>query len=99
MAAYTASVTSTWDLAAQLMGIREEVDSEEAGRGQRELELGNELMDKLSEVLGRPREDLTWEELKKMNQQTISVGIDARNSHLLRTKIEWEGNTRGLAQI
>ena len=32
MAAYTASVTGTWDLAAQLMGIREEEDSEEAGQ-------------------------------------------------------------------
>ena len=64
-----------------------------------ELELGNELMDKLSEALGRPREDLTWEELNKMNQQKISVGIDARNSHLLKAKMEWEGHTRGLGRM
>ena len=99
MAAYTVSVTGTWDLAAQLMDIREEEDSEEAGREQLKLELGNELLDKLSEALGRPREDLTQEELKKMKQQAISIGIEARNSHLLRAKIEWLGNTIGLARM
>ena len=99
MAAYTASVTGTWDLAAKLMNIREEEDSEESGREGLELELGNELMDKLSEALGRPREDLTWEELKKMNQQEISVGIDARNSHLLKARMERMGDTRGLGRM
>ena len=64
-----------------------------------ELELGNELMDKLYEVLGRPREDLTWEELKKMNQEEISVGINARNSHLLKARMEQMGNTRGLGRM
>ena len=59
--------------------------------------MGNELMDKLSKALGRPREDLAWEELKIMNQQAISVGIGARKSHILMTKMEQEGNTRGLA--
>ena len=99
MAAYTASVTDTWDLAAKLMGIREEEDSEQAGQERLELELGNELLDKLSEVVGRPREDLNWEELKKMNQQEISVGIDARNSHLLKARMEQIGNTRGLGRM
>ena len=99
IAAYTASVTGTWDLAAQLMGIREEELSEEAGQDRLELELGNELMDKLSEALGRPREDLTWEELKKMNQQEISVGIDARNSHLLKVRMERTGDERGLGRM
>ena len=82
------------------MGNREEVDSagiEKAGRERMELKLGNKLIDKLSEELGRQREDLTWEELKKMNQQEISVGIDARNSHLLKAKMERVGDTRGLA--
>ena len=64
-----------------------------------ELELGNELMDKLSGVLGRPREDLNWEELKKMNHQEISVCIDTRNSHLIKTRMEWTGDTRGLGRM
>ena len=64
-----------------------------------ELKLGNELMDKLSEALGRPREDLTWEELKKINQQEIFVGIDTRNSLLLKAKMEQEGDTRGLGRM
>ena len=44
---------------------------------------GNELRDKIYEALGKLREDLTWEELKRINQQAISMSIDARNSHLI----------------
>ena len=61
------------------------------------LKLDNELMENLSMVLGRPSEDQAWEELKGINQQAISMSMDARNSHLLMTKLELEGDTRGLA--
>ena len=82
------------------MGIREEADhegTEEAGKERMELELGNLPMQKLSEAIGRPREDQIWDELKGKNQQTISISVDARNSHLLWAKLEAERDTRWLA--
>ena len=64
-----------------------------------EQELDKELMDKLCKALGRPREEVTWEGLQGMNQRAISVYIDARNTHLVMTRLEAEGDRRGLARM
>ena len=99
IAAYTASVTGTWDLVTQLMGNRDRAGREEWEEERMEQELDEELMEKLCEALGRPRDEVTWEELQGMNQQAISVSIDARNSHLVMTRMEVEGDRRGLGRM
>ena len=44
-------------------------------------------------------EDTMKSETSSQVCQVISVSLDARNSHLLMTKLDLEGNTRGLAQM
>ena len=64
-----------------------------------ELKLDNVQMDKLSEALGRPKEDLIWEELKGMNQQAISMSMQASNYHLLMSRMEALEDIRGLVRM
>ena len=111
IAAYTASVCNTWELVSALMGIgigvREEgegeevavADEEDLGEERMEQELGEELMFKLCEAMGRPRDEVTWEELQGLNQHAISVFIDARNTHLMVTKMDRVGEVRDRARI
>ena len=109
IALFTASVCNTWELVAALVSVTvagegEEAaveDEEEQGMGEERMEqlLDEELMTKLCEAMGRPRDEVTWEELKGLNQHAISVFIDGRNTHIMNTKMDRIGEVRGRARI
>ena len=63
------------------------------------MEVKEEVVVQLAEAMGRPREDLSWEELMGFNQKALSTFIDARNAHIHTTRIDREGNTREKARV
>ena len=111
IAAFVASVCGTWPLVQELMGIQGEVGlvgeggySPASGLPEEEVEtiqkeVREEVVVQLAEAMGRPREDLSWEELMGFNQKALSTFIDARNAHIHTTRIDREGNTREMARV
>merc|ERR1711867_259859 len=62
-------------------------------------EVREEVVVQLAEAMGRPREDLSWEELMGFNQKALITFIDARNAHIHTTRIDTEGKTREMARV
>ena len=82
-------------------GEQDTVENEEdLGMGDERMEqVLDELMTKLCEAMGRPRDEVTWEELKMLKQHAISVFIDARNTHLMNIMLDRASEVRERASI
>ena len=91
------------------MGIQGEQDRLEGWKLEEEVEQRNEetiqmkvkdvAVVQMAKAMGRPREDLSWEELMDFNQKALSIFIDARNAHIHTTRIDREGQTRDMARV
>ena len=63
-----------------------------------QMEVKEEVLGQLAEAMGRPREDLTWEELQGHNQWALNVFINTRNAHVNITRIDREGQVKEMAR-